>query len=125
MYLINLRRYLPIRLLTDQCQDTHVSSGEWEGLERPKFVSSSWKECLTSKVPTFPSTTLDLFLVSFSHLFWVDSSSEESMKTSLRGISSLPVAQYSGVDGSVAGTTTIDTPSPIWNVRDCDTLVLN
>ena len=24
-----------------------------------------------------------------------------------------------------AGTTTIDTPSPIWNVRDCDTLVHN
>ena len=47
------------------------------------------------------SITLDLFLVSFSHLFWVDASSEESMKTSLRHISSLPAAQNSGVDDSV------------------------
>ena len=45
--------------------------------------------------------TLDLILVSFSHLFWVDASSEESMKTSLRGISNLPAAQNSGVDDSV------------------------
>jgi hypothetical protein len=97
MYLINLRRYLLIRLLAD----THVSSGEWEGLERPRFVSSSWRKCLTSKVSTFPFITLDLFFVSFSHLFWIDASSEESMKMSLRGIPSLPSAQYSGVDDSV------------------------
>ena len=38
----------------------------------------------------------EFIIVSFSHLFWVDASSEESMKMSLRGIS----AQYSGVDGS-------------------------
>ena len=44
---------------------------------------------------------VDLFLVSFSHLFWVDASSEESMEMSLKGISSLSAAQYSGVDGSV------------------------
>ena len=44
---------------------------------------------------------LDLFLVSFSHLFWVDASSEESMKTSLRSLSSLPAARNSGVDDSV------------------------
>jgi hypothetical protein len=49
----------------------------------------------------FPSITHDLFLLSFSHLFWVDASSEESMEMSLRGLSSLPAAQYSGVDGSV------------------------
>ena len=45
--------------------------------------------------------TLDLFFVSFSHIFWIDASSEESMEMSLRGISSLPAAQHSGVDGSV------------------------
>ena len=45
--------------------------------------------------------TKDLFLVSFSHLFWVDASSEESMETSLKGISNLPAAQSSCVDGSV------------------------
>ena len=44
---------------------------------------------------------VDLFLVSFSHLFWIDASSEESMEMSLKGISSLSAAQYSGVDGSV------------------------
>jgi hypothetical protein len=42
MYLINLGRYSLIRLLADQCrEDTHASSGEWVGLERPRFVSSS------------------------------------------------------------------------------------
>ena len=45
--------------------------------------------------------TLDLFLVSFSHIFWVDASSEESMELSLRGISNLPAAQHYGVDGLV------------------------
>ena len=70
-------------------------------MERPRFVSSLWRECLTSKVHNFLSITLDLFLVSFSHLFWVDASSEESINTSLRGISSLPAEQHSGVDGSV------------------------
>ena len=49
----------------------------------------------------FLSVTLDLFLVSFSHLFWVDASSEESMELSFRGISSHLAAQYSGVDGSL------------------------
>ena len=99
MYLINLRRYLPIGLLAD---DAHVSSGEWEELERPRFVSSSWRKCLTSKVPTFLCLlTQDLFLDRFSHLFWVDASSEEGMETSLRSISSFPAAQYSGVDDSV------------------------
>ena len=52
-------------------------------------------------VPTFLFVTLDLFLVSFSHLFWVDASSEKSMEMSLRGISGLPATQYSGVDDSV------------------------
>ena len=47
------------------------------------------------------STTLDLFLVRFSHLFWVDASSEKSMEISLRGISSLPAAQISGLKDSV------------------------
>ena len=70
-------------------------------MERPRFVSSLWRKCLTSKVSIFPSITLDLFLDSFSHLFWVDASSEESIETSLKGISNFPAAQYSGVDGSV------------------------
>jgi hypothetical protein len=41
------------------------------------------------------------FFSSFSHVFWVDASSYESMTMSLKGISSMPVAQTSGVDGSV------------------------
>ena len=45
--------------------------------------------------------TLDLFVDRFSHLFWVDASSEESMELSLKGISSLSAAQHSGADGSV------------------------
>ena len=45
--------------------------------------------------------TLDLIFVSFSHIFWVDASSEGSMEMSLRGISSLPAAQSSHVDDSV------------------------
>ena len=44
---------------------------------------------------------LNSFLDSFSHLFWVDASSEESMEMSLRGISSLSAAQNSGVDDYV------------------------
>ncbi|KAF8797470.1 hypothetical protein BYT27DRAFT_7125620, partial [Phlegmacium glaucopus] len=38
---------------------------------------------------------------SFSYVFWVDASSQESMGMSLRGISSLPAAQDTGMDGSV------------------------
>ncbi|KAF8805859.1 hypothetical protein BYT27DRAFT_7103550, partial [Phlegmacium glaucopus] len=38
---------------------------------------------------------------SFPHVFWVDASSQESMVMSLKGISNLPAAQDSGVDGSV------------------------
>ena len=34
-------------------------------------------------------------------MFWVDASSHESMTMSLKGISSMPAAQASGVDGSV------------------------
>ncbi|KAF8804499.1 hypothetical protein BYT27DRAFT_7035219, partial [Phlegmacium glaucopus] len=37
----------------------------------------------------------------FSHVFWIDASSQESMKMSLKGISTLPAAQDSGVGGSV------------------------
>jgi tetratricopeptide (TPR) repeat protein len=44
---------------------------------------------------------LDSFFVSFSHVFWVDASSQESFETSLKGISSLSAAQDSHVDGSV------------------------
>ena len=38
---------------------------------------------------------------SFSDVFWVDASSHESITMSLKGISSIPAAQASGVDGSV------------------------
>ena len=54
-----------------------------------------------SQVRILPlSITLDLSPVRFSYLFWIDASSEESMETSFKGISSLPAAQFS-VDGSV------------------------
>jgi len=47
-------------------------------------------------------TALDsLSCSSFSHVFWVDASSYESIAMSLKGISSIPAAQASGVDGSV------------------------
>jgi tetratricopeptide (TPR) repeat protein len=46
-------------------------------------------------------STLALFFVSFSHVFWVDASSQESIETSLKGISSLFAAQDSHVHGSV------------------------
>jgi len=38
---------------------------------------------------------------SFSHVFWVDASSHESITMTLKGISNMPAAQASGVDGSV------------------------
>ncbi|KAF8812777.1 hypothetical protein BYT27DRAFT_7086200 [Phlegmacium glaucopus] len=38
---------------------------------------------------------------SFSHILWIDASSHESMTMSLKGISSIPAAHASGVDGSV------------------------
>ena len=38
---------------------------------------------------------------SFSHVFWVDASSSESIEISLKGISSMSTAQDFGVDGSV------------------------
>ena len=38
---------------------------------------------------------------SFSHVFWVDASSLESIKISLKAISSIPIAQTSGMHGSV------------------------
>ena len=42
-----------------------------------------------------------MYFSSFSHVFWIDASSHESMTTSLKGISSMHAAQASGVDGSV------------------------
>ncbi|KAF8800332.1 hypothetical protein BYT27DRAFT_7117790, partial [Phlegmacium glaucopus] len=38
---------------------------------------------------------------SFSHVFWVDASSKESITMSHKGISSLPAARDPNVDGSV------------------------
>ena len=37
----------------------------------------------------------------FSYIFWVDASSQESITTSLKGLSNISTAQASGVDGSV------------------------
>ena len=42
-----------------------------------------------------------IFHTSFSHVFWVDASSHESILVSLKAICSIPAAQASGVDGSV------------------------
>ena len=38
---------------------------------------------------------------SFSHVFWIDASSRESIEMSLKGISSIPAAQDRRVDDSV------------------------
>jgi hypothetical protein len=40
-------------------------------------------------------------MLVFSHVFWIDASSQESIETSLKGISSLSAAQDSHVDCSV------------------------
>ena len=45
-----------------------------------------------------------LFISSFSHVFWVDASSHESITMSLKGISSIPDRQVSDVNGSVEST---------------------
>jgi hypothetical protein len=37
----------------------------------------------------------------FSHVFWADASSHESLVSSFEGITSIPAAQASGVDDSV------------------------
>ena len=42
-----------------------------------------------------------IFHTSFSHVFWVDASSHDSIKISLKGICSIPAAQGPVVDGSV------------------------
>ena len=79
-----------------------VSSGGWEGSERPRFVSSSPKKCLTG---TWLQAVIHnhygfIFYPSFSYVFWIDASSFESIEMSLRGISSIPAAQDFGVDDS-------------------------
>ena len=42
-----------------------------------------------------------IFCSRFSYIFWVDASSEESITTSLKGLSNIFTTQASGVDGSV------------------------
>ena len=42
-----------------------------------------------------------IFHTSFLHVFWVDASSHDSISMSLKGVSSIPAAQASGVKGSV------------------------
>ena len=42
-----------------------------------------------------------IFCSRFSYIFWVDASSQESIATSLKGLSNISTAQASGVDGSV------------------------
>ena len=49
IYWTNLGIFLFIVLTVGWCRGVLVSSGEWEGLERPRSVSSSWRKCLTGK----------------------------------------------------------------------------
>jgi hypothetical protein len=99
MYLINLGRFLFITLLV--YQGALVFSGDQEGLERLRLLSNSWKKCPTSKSLCFAFLIIGFIFVSFSYVFWVDASSQESIETSLKGISSLFAQQNSHVDGSV------------------------
>ena len=46
-------------------------------------------------------TTRIYFSTSFSHVFWVDASSFDSISMSLKGVTSIPAAQAFGVNGSV------------------------
>ena len=70
---------------------------------RPRFVSSSLKKCLTGRylhvvvIHNDESSSCS----RFSHMFWVDASSHESITMSLKGISNMSAAQASGVDSSV------------------------
>jgi len=102
MHSTNLGRFLLIVLIVNGCQGALVFSGEWEGLERPRSVSSSQKKCLIGKcLHIVIQNTGFISCSSFSHVFWVDASSQESITMSFKGISSIPAAQASGVDGSV------------------------
>ena len=103
MCLKSLGRFLFIVLIV--VPGALVSFGVWEGLERPRSVSSSQKKWLTGKFFYISGhNTGFISCSSFSHVFWVDASSYESMTMSLKGISSIPAAQASGVDGSVEST---------------------
>ena len=102
MYLMNWRRFF----FTTIRVDTLVFSGGWEELEKPRSVSSSQKKCLTGKCLHIAITILWIyFYFRFSHIFWVDASSPESITMSFKGISHISAAQVSGMlDGSVDST---------------------
>jgi tetratricopeptide (TPR) repeat protein len=102
MYSTNLEGFLLIVLITDR--GTLVSSGEWEGSERPRSVLNSLKKCLTGNVSLdCNSQLLETHChPSFSYVFWVDASSSESIEFSLKDISCMSAAQDFDVDiGSV------------------------
>ena len=61
------------------------------------------RTCLTSEyLLNATSTPFDSILItpSFSHIFWVDASSVNTIIQTLKGICNLPEAQSSGLDGS-------------------------
>ena len=100
MYLTNLRRFLLSGLII--VRGASVSSGVWEGLERPRSVSSSQRTWLIGKFLHISGHNTGLISCSrFSHVFWVDASSHESMTMCFKGISSLSAAQACGVVSSV------------------------
>ena len=52
-----------------QYQGALVSFGGWEGLERPRFVSSLQKKCLTGKCVYIVIKTLDLYVALDFHIY--------------------------------------------------------
>jgi hypothetical protein len=65
----DLGRFLFIVLIVDSCQGALVSSGRWEGLERPRSVSSSQKKCLTGEYLCNRYINIVLNLFSVFHMY--------------------------------------------------------
>ena len=53
----------------DQYQGALVSFGGWEGLERPRSVSSSQNKCLEGKCIYVVITVLDLYVALDFHIY--------------------------------------------------------
>ena len=53
----------------NQCQGALVSFGGWEGLERPRSVSSSQKKCLRGRCIYIVTKTLDLYVALDFHIY--------------------------------------------------------
>ena len=53
----------------DQYQGALVSFGGWEGLERPRSVSSSQKQCLTGKCIYIVIKALDPYVTLGFHIY--------------------------------------------------------